>query len=98
MIVVGYTFIYSVSLDVSCTYCGRNTHLKEKCDKLKRAKERHVNFVRSDNNQEMKEWGPDPYVESLRYDKNVKKVRKGPGRHYHCQQEHIASLDMNVSC
>lgn len=46
----------------------------------------------------MKEWGPDPYVESLRYDKNVKKARKGPGRHYHCQQEHIASLDMNVSC
>ncbi|XP_049406072.1 uncharacterized protein LOC125869660 [Solanum stenotomum] len=40
----------SVSDNLLCTHCGRNGHLKEKCETLRKAKEKHEKFVRSENN------------------------------------------------
>ncbi|XP_015057426.1 uncharacterized protein LOC107003615 [Solanum pennellii] len=49
---------------------------------LKRAKERHVKFVRSENNQEKKERGPGLHAKFVRSDRNVETERKGPGPRY----------------
>lgn len=62
-----------VADNLLCTHYGRNGHLKENCDKLKGAKERHVRFLISKNNQETKEWAPVHCTKFVRFDKNPKK-------------------------
>ncbi|XP_015060063.1 uncharacterized protein LOC107005933 [Solanum pennellii] len=59
---------------------GRNLELER--DLLKRAKERHVKFVRSKNNQEKEERGPGLLDKFVRSDRNVETERKGPGPRY----------------
>ncbi|KAH0665121.1 hypothetical protein KY285_026327 [Solanum tuberosum] len=50
----------SVSDNLLCTHCGRNGHLKEKCESLRKAKERDVKFVRSENDVKKGHKGPGP--------------------------------------
>lgn len=50
----------SISNNLLSTHCGRNGHLKEKCENLRRAKEKHVKFVRSENNDKREHKGPSP--------------------------------------
>ena len=76
--------------------CGRDGNLKKDCPvfekfegsssnyskQRKRAKERHVKFVRSENNQEKKERGPDLHAKFVRSHSKVETERKGPGPRY----------------
>ncbi|XP_049391385.1 uncharacterized protein LOC125855684 [Solanum stenotomum] len=50
----------SVSNNLLCTHYGRNGHLKEKCESLRKAKERHVKFVRFENDVKKGHKGPGP--------------------------------------
>jgi len=50
----------SVSDNLLCTHCGRNGHLKENCEILRKAKERHERFVRPENDDKTRHKGPDP--------------------------------------
>ncbi|XP_049399696.1 uncharacterized protein LOC125863713 [Solanum stenotomum] len=52
-------YVY-VSDNLLCTHCGRNGHLKEKCETLRKAKEKHEKFVRSENNDKRELKGPGP--------------------------------------
>ncbi|KAH0717488.1 hypothetical protein KY290_014092 [Solanum tuberosum] len=58
----------SVSDNLLCTHCGRNGHLKEKCETLRKAKEKHEKFVRSENNDKRELKGPGPHY---RFSKNT---------------------------
>ena len=76
--------------------CGRDGNLKKDCPifekfegsssnyskQQKKAKERHVKFVRSENNQEKKERGPGLHAKFVRSESNVEKKRKGPSPRY----------------
>ena len=55
-----------------CTHCGRSGHVKERYDKLKYAKERHVKFVKLESCQTNREQGPGSCDESVRNDRPVK--------------------------
>ena len=52
----------------------KNGLLKERCDKLKEANERHVKFVKSDNCQTNREWGSSFCDQSVSHDKPMKKL------------------------
>jgi len=58
----------SVSDNLLCTHCGRNGHLKEKCETLRKAKVKHEKFVRSENNDKRELKGPGPHY---RFSKNT---------------------------
>ncbi|KAH0696719.1 hypothetical protein KY290_014118 [Solanum tuberosum] len=58
----------SISDNLLCTHCGRNGFLKEKCESLRKAKERHVKFVRSENDGKKGHKGPGP---RYRFIKNI---------------------------
>ncbi|XP_049405388.1 uncharacterized protein LOC125868860 [Solanum stenotomum] len=58
----------SISDNLLCTYCGRNGHLKEKYESLRKAKKRHVKFVRSESDVKKGHKGPGPLY---RFSKNT---------------------------
>ncbi|XP_049406323.1 uncharacterized protein LOC125869989 [Solanum stenotomum] len=58
----------SVSDNLLSTHCGRNGHLKENCESLRKAKEKHVRFVRSENDVKKGDKGPGPLY---RFSKNI---------------------------
>ena len=76
--------------------CGRDGNLKKDCPicekfegsssnyskQRKRDKERHVKFVRSENNQEKKERGAGLHAKFVRSDSTVETEHKGPGPFY----------------
>ncbi|XP_069151942.1 uncharacterized protein [Solanum lycopersicum] len=86
--------------------CGRDGNLKKDCPILenfegsssnyskqrKRAEERHVKFVRSENNQENKEMGPRLHAKFVRSDSNMETERKGLGPCYHFSKNTLHSL------
>ncbi|KAK4734428.1 hypothetical protein R3W88_008689 [Solanum pinnatisectum] len=44
-----YSKYVSISNNLLCTHCGRNGHLKEKCETLRKVNKKYVKFVRSEN-------------------------------------------------
>lgn len=63
-----YSKYESVADNLLCTHCGCNSHLKERCETLRRVKEKYVKIVKSESNEKGKRKAPDP---SYRFSKNT---------------------------